>query len=98
MPTWLTAPFLPLPKVSRSPGRRWLVSFVTARPEPACCLAVRGTCRLNADMTYLIKPLQSKPLVGVVPPRLYRVPSCARAVATIESRRDSAELLNASNG
>ncbi len=46
---------------------------------------------------YLIKPLQSNPF-GVVPPRLYLVPICARASATIESRTLWAELLNASNG
>src|ERR1043165_1302391 len=98
MPMWLTTPLVPLPKVRRSPGSRCNVSFTTVSPTPACCRAVRGTSKLNNDITYGTGPLQWKPRSGDCPPRLYLVPSWLRAICTTESRSICAETLNGANG
>ena len=47
----------------------------------------------NAFVTKLTRPLQSNPRSGDAAPSLYRVPICARARATSESRNDCMEAL-----
>src|ERR1019366_1983859 len=84
MPTCDTA--LPLPKKSRSPGRRAAGSLATSTPSLTCSRDVRGSTKSNLDITHCTSPLQSKALPGVAAPSLYLRPTWPRASSTSESR------------
>ncbi|MNG14554.1 hypothetical protein D3C84_983190 [compost metagenome] len=66
-------------KKIRSPGLRSLRS--TLMPWPlAMALDVRGRSTSSMSLkAYLTRPLQSKPLLGLLPPQRYGVPSTLTA-------------------
>jgi hypothetical protein len=67
MPTWLKALRMVL-KNTRSPGCRSCLSI--AWVAAACSLARRGSTRPTVcSYIALTKPLQSKPVLAVLPPR-----------------------------
>src|SRR5262245_48845325 len=64
----------------RSPGRSSLKSAGMARPARACSRDVRGMEMWYFANTYFVKPEQSNPSLGVLPPQTYLVPTYASAV------------------
>lgn len=74
------------------------MSRESGSPTVACCQDVLGSRILKLDITYATSPLQSKPCLGELDPRRYRIPSWRRANETIESLSASAEALQRAKG
>src|SRR3954465_13240266 len=70
-----------LSKKTRSPARA-SASDATARPLVACCEEVRGRSMPRLPYTSLVKPEQSRPLAGSVPPHRQGTPRYLRASVT----------------
>src|SRR6476469_6752681 len=64
----------------RSPGSKAPKSRETPRPTRACSREVRGSWMPCFAKTYFVKPEQSKPLSGVLPPHTYGTPTYRSAV------------------
>src|SRR6478672_5382053 len=64
----------------RSPGSKAPKSRATPRPTRACSREVRGSEMPCLAKTYFVKPEQSKPLSGVLPPHTYGMPTYRSAV------------------
>src|SRR3954462_4969809 len=69
-------------KSRRSPGSSAPKSSATAEPTRACSREVRGSWMPCLPNTYLVKPEQSKPLCGVLPPHTYGPPTYLSAVSS----------------
>src|SRR5689334_7611710 len=69
----------------RSPGRSARKSAVTAEPARACSRDVRGSAIPYFAKTYFVKPEQSNPSRGELPPHTYFTPRYDSAVRSTRS-------------
>jgi hypothetical protein len=67
-------------KSMMSPGRSARKSAATAVPDRTCSRAVLGNVIPCFANTYFVKPEQSKPSLGVLPPHTYLTPTYESAV------------------